>query len=482
MRAILEEAARQRRGAGHARARKIGDLYAAFMDEDARRGARARRRSRADLDAGRAAADQAALRRALAACSAAASRGAVRLYVNTDDRRLHPLHRPPRARAGSACPTSRTTATTRSPRSATAYVAHVARMLDARRAEPTPSRRRRAVMALETRLAAGALGPRRRPRRRRRPTTCTTARRAATRAPGFDWDAVARRRSGRRRAALAEVVVRQPDLPRGAVARRSTSVPLEDWKAWLALARRAAAARRTCRRRSSSENFAFYGRTLHRHAGAARALEARRRRWWRARSARRSARSTSRGTSRRRPRQRMDDARRQPGRGLPRATSSRSTGWAPRPGSAPWRSSTQVHAQDRLPRQVARLLRAGDRAATTCSATSARGAAFETDRELAKLGEPVDRDEWLMTPQTVNAYYNPGMNEIVFPAAILQPPFFDPDADDAVNYGGDRRGDRPRDRPRVRRPGLAVRRRRQPAATGGPTTTAREFERARRRR
>jgi predicted metalloendopeptidase len=48
----------------------------------------------------------------------------------------------------------------------------------------------------------------------------------------------------------------------------------------------------------------------------------------------------------------------------------------------------------------------------------------------------VDRDEWHMTPQTVNAYYNPGMNEIVFPAAILQPPFFDPDVDDAANYGG----------------------------------------------
>ena len=65
-----------------------------------------------------------------------------------------------------------------------------------------------------------------------------------------------------------------------------------------------------------------------------------------------------------------------------------------------------------------------------------RGHALEYDRELAKLGGPVDRDEWFMTPQTVNAYYNPGMNEIVFPAAILQPPFFDADADDAANYGG----------------------------------------------
>jgi len=63
-------------------------------------------------------------------------------------------------------------------------------------------------------------------------------------------------------------------------------------------------------------------------------------------------------------------------------------------------------------------------------------AAFETDRELNKLGGPVDRDEWFMLPQQVNAYYNPGMNEICFPAGILQPPFFDADAEPAENYGG----------------------------------------------
>jgi endothelin-converting enzyme/putative endopeptidase len=62
--------------------------------------------------------------------------------------------------------------------------------------------------------------------------------------------------------------------------------------------------------------------------------------------------------------------------------------------------------------------------------------AFETRRQLAKVGAPVDRDEWLMLPQTVNAYYRPGMNEICFPAAILQKPFFSPDADMAENYGG----------------------------------------------
>ena len=61
---------------------------------------------------------------------------------------------------------------------------------------------------------------------------------------------------------------------------------------------------------------------------------------------------------------------------------------------------------------------------------------FEVKRELNKIGKPVDRTEWGMTPPTVNAYYNPNMNEIVFPAGILQPPFFYAKADDAINYGG----------------------------------------------
>jgi putative endopeptidase len=65
-----------------------------------------------------------------------------------------------------------------------------------------------------------------------------------------------------------------------------------------------------------------------------------------------------------------------------------------------------------------------------------RAAKFETTRELNKIGKPVDPTEWGMTPPTVNAYYNPNMNEIVFPAGILQPPFFYANADDAINYGG----------------------------------------------
>jgi len=66
----------------------------------------------------------------------------------------------------------------------------------------------------------------------------------------------------------------------------------------------------------------------------------------------------------------------------------------------------------------------------------ARAGAFDKRRDLSKIGKPVDKNEWLMSPPTVNAYYNPQINEIVFPAGILQPPFFDADADDAYNYGG----------------------------------------------
>ena len=65
-----------------------------------------------------------------------------------------------------------------------------------------------------------------------------------------------------------------------------------------------------------------------------------------------------------------------------------------------------------------------------------RSNVYEWNFERARLGKPSDRDEWGITPQTVNAYYNPVFNEVVFPAAILQPPFFDENADDAVNYGG----------------------------------------------
>ena len=104
---------------------------------------------------------------------------------------------------------------------------------------------------------------------------------------------------------------------------------------------------------------------------------------------------------------------------------------------------TRARAQDKLARYVAKIgypehwrdyraleIRPGD-----ALGNERRSARFEWARLAAKAGQPVDREEWAMTPQTVNAYYEPSLNEIVFPAGILQAPFFDMDADDATNYG-----------------------------------------------
>lgn len=105
---------------------------------------------------------------------------------------------------------------------------------------------------------------------------------------------------------------------------------------------------------------------------------------------------------------------------------------------------TKVHAQEKLKKFVSKIgypTRWRDYSSLVIQADAPvgnflRARLFQHHREMAKLGKPIDREEWFMNPQTVNAYYNPSMNEIVFPAAILQPPFFNLAADDAVNYGG----------------------------------------------
>ena len=214
-------------------------------------------------------------------------------------------------------------------------------------------------------------------------------------------------------------------------------------------------------------NFEFRAKTLSRPAGAAAALEARGRPRQRRHGRGGRAGSTSRSTSRRvaRPRWRRWSAT--SATALARAHPARRLDERRDQGQG---AAEALHAerQDRLPDQVARLLGAQTSRATTCSATCAtRSRLRVAARSASRLGQPVDKTEWGMTPQTVNAYYNPTRNEIVFPAAILQPPFFDP----ARRHGGQlrrhRRGDRPRDDARLRRPGPPVRRRRAGSPTGG---------------
>ncbi len=100
------------------------------------------------------------------------------------------------------------------------------------------------------------------------------------------------------------------------------------------------------------------------------------------------------------------------------------------------REARRLHPEDRVPGEAGRTTRRSRSTRRTSSATSAAPTSGSTTASSGKVGQPIDRDEWLMTPQTVNAYYNPLMNEIVFPAAILQYPFFEAERDAAANYGG----------------------------------------------
>ena len=121
------------------------------------------------------------------------------------------------------------------------------------------------------------------------------------------------------------------------------------------------------------------------------------------------------------------------------------------------------HQQRRRAEEVARLQPSSRSRATTSSATRLRAAAGGVAQRIERIGKPTDKTEWGMTTPTVNAFYSPQSNSINFPAGILQPPFFDPRRDIALNYGGAGDGDRPRDDARLRRPGPQVRWRRQPA-------------------
>jgi putative endopeptidase len=249
-------------------------------------------------------------------------------------------------------------------------------------------------------------------------------------APEFDWDPWA---AGLRvpDGALDEVVVRQPGFVTAA-ARLWAQAPLEQWRAWLAL-RVATTCADYLHDAVVAEDFAFHGRTL---SGTPELRE----RWKRGVAFVEGAVGEAVG-------------RVYVERHFPPAAKERMVELVANLVEAYRRSiseldwmgpATRERALEKLARFTPKIgypdvwkdysdleVRRDD-----LLGNAGRAAAWYTDTQLAKIGKPVDRDEWLMTPQTVNAYYHPRMNEIVFPAAILQPPFFDPEADDAANYGG----------------------------------------------
>jgi putative endopeptidase len=311
-----------------------------------------------------------------------------------------------------------------------AYVDHVAAMLGLLGATTADARDgAERVMALEARLAAGHWD-----RVRCRDVIATynrmTLAELDTAAPAFDWSAWVRG-VGADPDALSEVLVRQPSfLPVLDDALRE--VPLDDWKAWLTfhLVRSAAA---FLSAPFVEESFDFYSRTL---TGA----EELRARWKRGVALANASLPEAVGAeyvARHFPpeaKAEIDDLvdnlveayRISIGRLSWMGTDTRARAiekldkFRPKVGYPDtWRDYSALRIdRDDLWGNVRRV------------------AAFETDRQIHKLGVPVDRDEWYMSPQTVNAYYNPATNEICFPAAILRPPFFVVGADPALNYGG----------------------------------------------
>jgi endothelin-converting enzyme/putative endopeptidase len=307
------------------------------------------------------------------------------------------------------------------------HVAAVLRLLEWSDAEATGAADR--LLALETRLAAGHWD-----NVATRDVLATYNRRTLDElevaAPAFDWRGWIAATGGDE-AGFAEVLVREPSyLP--VLSQALEEVPLEDWKVWLTfhLVRSFAP---YLSEAFVEENFDFYGRTL---TGAAELRD----RWKRGVGLCNRAIGEAVGAeyvARCFPpeaKARMDELVANLVEAY-RVSIGRLDWMSPDTRERALAKLGQFHSKIGYPaawRDYSTL--AIDR--TDLVGNLRRAAAFETDRQLAKLGSPVDPDEWHMTPQTVNAYYNPGTNEICFPAAILRPPYFDASADAALNYGG----------------------------------------------
>ena len=425
VRAILEEVAAGAPEAGSVAA-KVGDLYASFLDEDAVETLGVRPLA-ADLEVAAAVSGPADLVAATGVFSRAGVLGLVMPFVNNDDRdpTRYVMHL---EQAGLGLPDEEYYREDQHADKREVYVRHVERML-ALAGWPDPPGAAARVMALETRLAAGHWDKvtNRDPVRTYNLVDLPGL---ADLSPGVDWDGYLAG-LGASREDFAQVVVRQPDHLRSMAAALADE-PVQAWRDWLAWHVVHAHAPYL----SSAlveENFDFYGRTL---SGVPEMRE----RWKRGVGLVEEAMGEAVGqlyVERHFPPHAKQHVLELVGNLVEAFRQSLA--------EVPWMGDdTRREALDKLSRFTPKIGypdRWRDYSALEVRSDDLlgnvrRAVAFEVDRQLAKLGGPVDRDEWFMTPQTVNAYYNPGLNEIVFPAAILQPPFFDADADDAANYGG----------------------------------------------
>jgi putative endopeptidase len=408
---------------------RIGDLYASFLDEQAveRRGLGPLLEEMALIDH---APDLQALAVTLGRFQRTGVGGGVGLYVNTDskDSSRYLMHV---SQSGLGLPDESYYRDDQHAAILGAYPAHIAAMFARVFGGTADAYVQRAgrIVALETKLAAEHWDVVRR-RDADLSYNLRTFAELPDWAPGFDWFGwiVA---MGAAPEAVSEVIVRQPDYLT-AFAELWSSQDFADWQDW--------ARWRLIHARVSvlttdlvEEDFAFYGRILT-------GTEQIRERWKRGVSLVESLMGDAVGrlyVERHFPPQAKDR--------MDVLVANLREAYRVSISDLEWMTpATRERALDKLDKFTAKIgypAKWRDYAALVIDRDDLygnviRGAQVASDRELAKLGGPVDRDEWFMTPQTVNAYYNPGMNEIVFPAAILQPPFFDADADNAANYGG----------------------------------------------
>lgn len=421
-------------------ARKIGDLYSSFMDTEtvASLGLAP---IAGELTEIREIADRGAFAALLGRLQRTGVGGALGVYVDTDDKNSN-RYLAHATQSGIGLPDESYYRQDEFAEIRAEYIAHIGRMFALAAAEPqiaallpddlaTVGQR---VFELERKLAAGHWDVVRR-RDAELSYNLTTYDTLVTENPEFDWhawtSALAEGVSESGPGLFAEVVVRQPDYVR-TFAQTWAAESLADWQAW--------AMWRLLRSRAAyltdpivEENFDFYGRTL---TGA----QENRERWKRGVSLVQDLLGEAVG--------KLYVAEHFPPEAKARMVelvANLQEAYRRNIADLDWMGpETRAAALAKLEKFTPKIGypdKWRDYSAIVIVPTDLvgnyrRGYAAEHDRDLNKLGGPVDRGEWFMTPQTVNAYYNPGMNEIVFPAAILRPPFFDMHADAAANYGG----------------------------------------------
>ncbi|MFI0238756.1 M13 family metallopeptidase [Streptomyces sp. NPDC016845] len=423
---IQETAAGGTTGLAPDEARKIADLYASFMDEDAAE-ARGLDPVRPLLAEVAGLADVRQLAAFIGRFERIGGSGLFGAYIDTDDRDsdryLYNI-----LQGGLGLPDESYYRDEKFAETREKYEGYLTELLTlAEHADPAAAAR--TVLALETRLAAGHW-ERAETRDVQKTYNLTTFDELTTLAPEFDWRGYVTGLGGNDDT-LARSCVRQPSY----LAHLSTvlaETPIEQWRDWLTVR----VVRGSAPYLSSAfvrNNFEFYGRTLN-------GTPELRARWKRAVAFVEGAMGEAVGkeyVARHFPptsKALMDDL-----------VANLLAAYRQSIAALDWMTDeTKERAYEKLATfrpKIGYPDRFRDYSALTVVAddlvANAHAAdAFEHDRQMAKIGAPVDRDEWFMLPQTVNAYYNPGTNEICFPAGILQKPFFSPDADAAENYGG----------------------------------------------